>query len=110
MPISSVDLARTKLTNDSVLANFVGFGIPNPEKLGVLSGIGSTPSSIIASVPVTVKDSATEAAIQGAVVELEVSGTNKTCTTGPAGGCNLTNVATGIYDVEVSATGYVTYS
>lgn len=110
MPISEVDLARTKLTNDSVLANFVGFGIPNPEKLGVLSGIGSTASTVLSSVPVTVKDSSDDSPISGAVVEIEVNGPNKTCTTGPAGGCNITNIETGTYDVEVSKSGYDTYS
>jgi len=40
LPISEFDLARTKLTNDSVLATFTAFGIPEPEKLGVIEGIG----------------------------------------------------------------------
>lgn len=40
LPVSEFNLAMTKLTTDSVLATFTAFGIPEPQKLGVIEGIG----------------------------------------------------------------------
>lgn len=40
LPISEFPLAQTKLATDSVLATFTAFGIPEPQKLGVIQGIG----------------------------------------------------------------------
>lgn len=57
---------------------------------------------IIESVAFKVLEAADDDPIDGATVEIELPGANKTGTTGAAGGCNITNVPEGTHDVNVS--------
>lgn len=64
------------------------------------------PTNVLDSVAFSILNVADDSAINGASVEIEVPGANKTGTTGAAGGCNISNVPEGTYDVNVSATGF----
>jgi hypothetical protein len=46
LPVSEFPLAMTKLVEESVLATFTAFGIPSPQKLGVLEGISQSSSEV----------------------------------------------------------------
>lgn len=113
MEASVSPLARTDLSTSELIATFMSFCNINPERNGAIVGIGAqvnvdTPT--ISSVPVSVLDIADDSAISGAELELEYPGTNKTCTTGGAGGCNITNIIPGTYDINIVADGYENFS
>lgn len=108
MDAASVPLAKTDLSESELLASFISIANINPYRNGVIKNIGTAfEVPLISSLAVSVKDES-DVAVQGALVEIEYPGTNKTCTTGAAGGCSITSILPGTYDASVTKTGYDT--
>ena len=77
-----------------------------------LKGDTPTPTPTTTDIAVSVKDGE-DTAVEGASVVLTDSTDDTktfTCTTGSAGGCNITSVPEGTYVVTATATGYENYT